>query len=315
MVSRALYRQGAFQVDTAPDLQSLRQRVIDVWELRQSAQYMAMAEWLSDLLREAGAAVGETRTEQEQCRVTAIMVHAYSAASSLLKRLNAFELAAVAADRAYQAARSAGDELLRASAALRVANVFLSGGRCADAIDTAAGTADVLMGRKDSPAALTATCGALLLTAALAAARLNESVQAWELLGAARAASRRLAYDHADLHAVFGPANLMIHGVQIATELGDPREALRRADSIRIDHLPGSLAERRSTLLVDIARSRIQVADYAAAAGALLAAERVAPEELRFNALARQLVTDLLHRASTRMPELRTLASSMAVQA
>lgn len=314
-VGRALYQRGRAQLEAPPDLPSLRARVVAVWELRQSAQYLAMGEWLGELLREASAAPDAARTEQEQLQATAITVHACNAASSLLKRLNAFELAAIAADRAYQAACSAGSELLRASAALRVSNVFLAAGRYAEAIETAAGTADHLMTRTDSRGALTATCGALLLTAALGAARLNESVQAWELLGAAKAASARLGYDHADLHAVFGPANLMIHGVQVATELGDPRKALRRASGIRIERLPESLAERRSTLLVDIARSHSRAADYAAAVSALLGAERIAPEELRFNVLARQLVTDLMHRMRGRMPELRALASSMSVQA
>ena len=74
-----------------------------------------------------------------------------------------------------------------------------------------------------------ATFGTLLLTAAVAAARMGEAAQAWEFLGHAKAAAAFYDRDHADLYAVFGPANLAIHGVQVATDLGDGREALRRA--------------------------------------------------------------------------------------
>jgi len=314
LVSRALYHRGPWRAEEPPDLAVLRRRVAAAWELRQSARYVALGEWLAGLLCDASAVAGALRAEQDTLEATAIVVHACNAASSLLKRLEAFELAAIAADRAYQAARTTGDKLLQASAALRLANVFLSGGRHGEAIEVAAGAAEPLMAGTDAGDAGTAVCGALLLTASVAAARLDQAAQAWELLGAAWAAGLRLGRDHAGLHAVFGPANVLIHGVQVATELGDAREALRRADRISIGAVPAPLAERRATLLIDIARSHARQADHAAATGALLDAERMAPEEIRFNAVAHRLAATLLHAARGRAPELRALATRMSVQ-
>ena len=58
------------------------------------------------------------------------------------------------------------------------------------------------------------------MTAAVAAARRGDSGQAWELVGEAKTAARRLGTDHADLNTIFGPTSLAIQSVQVAAELG-----------------------------------------------------------------------------------------------
>src|SRR5207248_9944940 len=57
--------------------------------------------------------------------------------------------------------------------------------------------------------------------------------------------------------------------------LGDGREALRRAARVDIARLPASLVERRTTLLIDIARSHAGQGDHGAAGDTLLEAERL----------------------------------------
>jgi hypothetical protein len=179
--------------------------------------------------------------------------------SSLLKWLEAFEMAAIAADRAFCLAQQAGDGVLVGAATLRLANVFLAGSRNGEAVDTAARGADLMSPRAGVSGDGVATFGALLLTAAVAAAQMDEAAQAWEFLGHAKSAANSLAGEHVGLCAVFGPVILAIHGVQVATELGDSREALRRAERVDVARLPGSLVERRTTLLIDIAVERRSV--------------------------------------------------------
>jgi len=157
-----------------------------------------------------------------------------------------------------------------------------------------AAAADDLPPRSDSPPEEIATFGSLVLTAAVAAARMGEAAQAWEFLGHAKAATAFYDRDHADLYAVFGPANLAIHGVQVATDLGDGREALRRADRTDPGRLPAVLLERRTTLLIDIARAQHMQSDSAGAAETLLEAERVAPLEVRYSGAARGLLGELV---------------------
>lgn len=266
------------------DRAQLEGDVMRAWELRQSSEYARLGELLTDLLRDVASRKGDP--------VPA--VHAYNLASSLAKSLGAHEVSAVLADRAYQTARQHGSPLLIGAAKMRVANVYLAAGRHAEAIAVAVAAAEDLPPRSDSSAEEIATFGTLVLTAAVSAARMGEAAQAWEFLGHARAATAYRDRDHADLYAVFGPANLAIHGVQVATDLGDGREALRRAERTDPGRLPDVLRERRTTLLIDIARAQHMQRDNASAGETLLEAERVAPLEVRYSGPARGLLGELL---------------------
>ncbi len=268
----------------AEDHAALDRDVLRAWELRQSAEYARLGSLLTDLLREVASGQADP----------AASVHVCNMASSLLKRLGADEMAAVAADRAFRAASQSGSTLLVGAAKLRVANVYLAASRHAEAVAVAAAAADDLPPGPTSAPEEVAAFGALLLTAADAAAEMGEAAQAWEFLGHARAATAVYDREHADLYAVFGPVNLAVHGVQVATELGDGREALRRAERTDPGRLPAVLLERRSTLLIDMARAQHMRRDAAAAGETLLEAERVAPLEVRYSGAARGLLGELL---------------------
>jgi hypothetical protein len=311
-LNSALFTAGRLPRARIPDAEELNRRAIRAWELRQGAEYAALGDILVQLLVDTRDAI-DTADEPERVSFTGAYVHANNAASSLLKSM-APELAAVAADRAMQAARLVGDEALAGAATLRLANVFLAARRYRQAIDTASDSASALAPLMASTLAVSATWGALLLTAAVAAALLGEGPgPAWEFLGQAKVAATLLGDEHADLHAVFGPANLAIHGVQVATELGDPHEALRRAEHVDIGRLPASLVERRSTLLIDVARCHQLVGDHSAALGALLDAERVAPQEARYSSAANDLAMGLLHSPGGTGADLRALVERMNV--
>ena len=282
----------------------LERDVLRAWELRQASEYARLCDLLTDLLRD----VGNRRDDAVQA------IHAYNLASSLCKGVGAHEMSAVLADRAYQVARWHGSLLLIGAAKMRVANTYLAAGMYAEAIAVAASAADELPPRSDSPAGEVATFGALVLTAAVAAARAGEAAQAWEFLGQARAATAYYDRDHADVYAVFGPTNLAIHGVQVATELGDGREALRRAERTDPGRLPTVLRERRTTLLIDIARAQHIQRDNASAAETLLEAERVAPLEVRYSGAARGLLGELLA-TGRQSGELRKMAARLNVAA
>jgi hypothetical protein len=296
------------------DLDAVQRDVVRAWRLRQSAQYAELGGLLGELLGETAAHLGAAAASAEAPAAVSAAVHVHNTVSSLLKRLEAFEMAAIAADRAFCLAQQAGDGLLVAAATLRLANVFLAGGRNAEAMDTAARGAEVMPPRAGASAEEIATFGALLLTAAVAAAQMDQAAQAWEFLGHAKSAATSLAGEHAGLCAVFGPVNLAIHGVQVATELGDSREALRRAGRVDVARLPGSLVERRTTLLIDIARSQAGQGDRGAAGDTLLEAERLAPLEVRYNGTARTLLTGLLSRSQA-SAGLREMATRVGVAA
>jgi hypothetical protein len=104
--------------------------------------------------------------------------------------------------------------------------------------------------------------------------------------------------------------------VQLAAELEDGRDVLRRGERVDPMQLPAHLIERRSHFLIDVARGHAYRADDATAVATLLEVERMAPEEVRYNPLAGELVTTLLkreRRAAT--PELRGLSTRLGVVA
>jgi hypothetical protein len=287
--------------------------VTRAWELRQSAQYVHLSALLTGLLYDTSAWLKAAPGERERAEAITAAAHTRNLVSSLLKRLGAYEMAAITADRAFGIAGQSGSSLLTAAAQLRVSNVYLSAGRNAEAAAVASAAADKLPPRPASPRVELATFGALLLTAAVAAARIGEAAQAWEFLGHAEAAVTS-GHEHADLFAVFGPVNLAVHGVQVATELGDGHEALRRAELVDTRKMPAVLLERRSTLLIDVARSQHMRRSHLAAGETLLEAERVAPEEVRYNATARGLLRELVTGSSV-TAGLREMAGRLRVAA
>ena len=143
-----------------------------------------------------------------------------------------------------------------------------------------------------------------------------DSGEAWELVGEAMVAARRLGVDHADLNTIFGPTSLAIQGVQVAAELGDGREVLRRAKYVEPTRLPSYLVERRTHYLIDVARGHAHRANDSGALTTLLEAEQLAPQEVRYNPIASELVMVLLkreRRAAT--PGLRDLSARIGVVA
>lgn len=305
---------GVGNRDRDPDLRDLEQRVVKAWQFRQQARYLELGGMLPGLLRDTETAVQEFGRTDSGPDAYWLLTHTYNTTSSVLKKLGDFELASIAADRAVRAARTVDDPLLSAAAAYRLANVFLSAGRLDEAKLVALGAASGLEAGLGAVTVQLAVWGGLLLTAALAAACQGDAAEAWQLLGQAATAGYQLGGDYADLHTIFGPTNVAIHGVQIAAELGDGREALRRSAGLDADRLPPSLLERRSHLLIDVARGHAQQADDGAAVATLLAADRVAPQEVRFNPVVFDLVALLLRRERRgAAPGLRTLAANVGL--
>jgi len=297
-LSGALFAFGAktsMDRDAALDVTQLETRVAEAWHLRQRAQYAALGTLLTGLLGDAEASTMSSEGD-DQATALRLLVHAYNAASSLLKKLGDFGLALLAADRAVQAARSVGEPLLVAAAAHRLANVLLPAQRLDETRAIALRAADAIEPAKLATPRSYAMWGGLLLTAAVAAARHGDESQAWELMGEARTASRLLGLDHADLYSIFGPTNVAVHGVQVAVELHNGRDAVRRAACVDVDRLPNSLVERRAQFLVDVATGHALERDDAGAVAALLRAEQIAPEEVRYSQSVQATVGSMLAR-------------------
>jgi len=299
--------------EDALNLPELTTRVRYAWQLRQQANYGELGTYLAELIPEVEIGAASLDGDDHSAGLR-LVVHAYNTASSLLKRLGDMGLALMAADRAVRTARSLDDPLLSAAAQYRLANVLLTASRLDETRDVAFHAADsIAPGKAPSPLGL-ASWGGLLLTGAVASARKGDEAGAWELLGEARAASRLLGIEYADIHTIFGPTNVAIHGVQIAAELGNGHDAVRRGEHVNAEHLPSSLNERRSQFLIDLAQGHVLVGSDGAATETLVRAEHTAPEEVRFNPTTRYLVRTMLSRERLgATPGLRGLARRIGI--
>ena len=218
----------------------------------------------------------------------------YTVAAKTLTKIGSHELALIAADRAWYAARRSGEQADIGMAVYQVVCALLPTARASLAEELAVETAMRLDG--DDPAVLS-VAGALWLIAAVAAARRIDAAAAEQCLDHAQQLADQLGEDANHRWTAFGPTNVAIHRVSVAVELGDVPAALAAAAAVDLDRLPEGLRSRRVQVQLDIAWAQAQRRRDAEALVALLEIERAAPQVTRRNAVARDTIRQLLARA------------------
>jgi transcriptional regulator with XRE-family HTH domain len=288
-----------------PALSTLRTKGRKAWDLTHAGQYTDLADLLRGLVPDLETAA-RALPEAQRAEVFELMAATYQACSAALAKLGEPEAAWIAADRAMAAAERAGNPLLVAAGAFRLVFVFLAARHYDQAEETARTAADALSVRADqsAPEAMS-LWGGLTLQRALIASRVNDSDAAYSYLERAAEVAGRLGEGRNDYNTEFGPANVGLHEISVAVELGDAGRALRAAAAVDTS---GLSAERRARTLVDVARAHAQRRQVADAVAALRQAEGISPELVRGHELVRQLVSDLLTMQDPPSAELRELA-------
>lgn len=248
---------------------------------------------------------------------TKALVLTYRVASSTLLKLGANETAWLAADRAIHAAQRSQDPYCLARATRSVARAMTSLGQTAEALDALlavarrmepdAGTTD------DETAAL---YGMVLLAAEISAAKLGDATTVDTMHEEAERLALHRFVGRNDSATAFGVTNVGLHRVAAFVRLGQGGRAIdyaRTIDRAALEQLP---KERRSTFLLDMAAAYTHVGQRTQAVAALMAADSVAPEEVRCRPSSRRLLATLIDDpAHSSSPELRMLAKRAGVQA
>jgi transcriptional regulator with XRE-family HTH domain len=296
---------GVRRERTPVDRSGLIREITDAWVLRQACRYSALARRLPSLISRA-----------EMTAHPYLLAETYILACDLCLKVGETQLAWTSAALATRAAREC-DPFRQAIASRRMALALLLIGEEEEALALSHMALSALEGiqTRTTQEALSAH-GTLLLCAANAAAQRNDRADAWHLLDAARADAERLGEDANHLWTAFGPTNVALHAVGIAVELGDPTLALRRAQDVNPASFSPALVGRRSRLYLDVAKAHSQRGKPGdrAALESLLAGEKIAPEEIRYQPSAREITRALLRRES-RSTELRGLAGRLGVLA
>jgi transcriptional regulator with XRE-family HTH domain len=276
----------------------------------QSADYAAAARILTGLIPAVDMAVADASHDNvERCLRARHAV--YVAAAKLLTKTGDGHLAWLAADRASMAAVRLDSTVLKGLAAYQVTTALLKLDRLDEAERVALAAAENI--DDDSPLGVSAQ-GALFLIAAVIAGRRNDRKSANERLRRAQYLADALGEDGNYGWTAFGPTNVAIHQVSVAAELGDAEMAIHYAEQIDTSNLPEILRSRRAQVHLDAAWAYAQHKDDAAVVINLMETERVAPQVLRYNVVAREILRELLKRERrTATPGLRALAARAGV--
>jgi Helix-turn-helix domain len=275
----------------APSVAWLRARTDRACALARAGRYGELTDLLADLLPGLEAAVRKFPAASRSDAYD-LMAVAYQSCSAALARLGEAEAAWIAADRAMAAAERAGNLLLMAASAHRLASVFLSAHRDALAEETARTTIAALQGLASlgDPDAV-ALCGGLTLLRAVVAARAGRQSAAYGQLARARHLASRLGPQRASGAPEFGPDYVALYEISVSVDLGDAGHALRVAATADTTGLsPG----RQARMLIDIARAFALREQVDGAVDALAKAEAIGAAYVRDSERARQVVTDLL---------------------
>jgi len=283
--------------DTEPrDLAALERDVLAAGRLWQSEQncYSIVVPLLPGLLTEARLAA-HTPTSDDGRAANRVLSLLYQMTQEVMARLGEPDLSWIAAHHSVLAAEQADDRLLAAAGAWRVCHAVLRVDDLDEVRDTATSAVTDLRRAFPEPGPEQLSVdGALHLVAAVATARAGDGKEALAFLDQARSSARRIGHDRNDFWMTFGPTNVAIHDVAIALEQGDPTRALRHAGAVDPSGLPS--LERRSSHHVHLAHAHSLRREDDQAVRALLVAERLNPEGLRYNMLVRELVRSLLRR-------------------
>jgi transcriptional regulator with XRE-family HTH domain len=279
-----------------PPLPELRARVAMLHRDYQAARYESVMRQLPDVMILIDGLPRMPAEDRHEVLTT--YISAYVAAAKLLTKLGITDLATVAADRAATIAVEADSLSARGMAAYQVVCALLRADHTDEAERLAVSMAEKVhaSATADTPT-LASVAGALWLIAAVAAARRTDRAEAWVRLDAADQLAEMVGEDANYAWTAFGPTNVGIHRVTVATELGDPGEALRAAAEVDPTRLDGGLRSRRAQVNLDLAWAQAHRRRDAEATLYLLEAEGAAPETIRYNTRVRDLLREMLARS------------------
>jgi len=270
-----------------PAVDRLRRDVDAVWTAYQDSRFGYVTGRLPILLADAQLAAQEYDGAQRP-QALALLALTYQAAAMTMTKVGEADLAWIASDRGLGAAQNCGDPVVIGSLLRSVTHSLLANGRFAAAIQMANAAAGFLQADLGlASAEYLSVYGTLFLAGSMAASRAEDRGSTRAFLNEAGEAAQLLGRDGNHVWTAFGPTNVAIHGVATAMELGDVQVALDLGPRLDTAAMP---TERRVRHALEVARAYSAWNRRDEALGTLLDAERIAPEQVRYHYLSRQLV-------------------------
>ena len=284
---------------------------------RDTADYRQAGTDLALLLNELHVHV-VTGTGQQRQRAAELLTHAAYNAFVLATTFGYLHLAEQAAQRAHDAANFAGRPELRAFAMFALGpSVARVGGRTRGLrmLDKAIADAGSPIIDRDGVTTGPQMIGLLHLMAAHLRARTADDDAVVTHLAEAEDIARTVGEGNA-FHQHFGPTNVAVWKVALGTELGHGPTVAEHAESANVDLTVLQSRDRTAAWHFDLARS------YGMSEGArdreavrhLDQADRLAPQRIRNDPLARDLTLELNRRAVRPSWELTSLRNRFGIR-
>ena len=316
-IKDAMFRyNGSARVLGVPDRPpvgpaELAVRINEAFVCSQTERWSRLGPLLPDLIADAWQAV-HTSTGERQHHAFGQLSLVWRVTTGMLDRIGEKDLPWIAAERSMTAAERSEDDLLIAGAAWKLAVVLRHNGLLQESIEVPLATADALRPQLAQSPQHASIYGSLMLKSAVGLATVGDHGAVRDYLRECDRAAA-LTGDRNDFWLAFGPTNVAIHRVWLATEMGDPIDALRQAAHVDDTALPAELAERRTSHLITVAWSHYLRRQDDDALTALSAARAAAPEQLMFTYRVHDMVSQMLRRDRRGRRGLRELAEFIGV--
>lgn len=301
----------ALDWETAPrPVALIRADVQQALVQRRQAQYTDMVRDLPGLIDESVQAV-HAATGEEQRLAYECLAGTFRCVFTMAWNFGYIDLATVALDRLAWTAPLADEPGLAAMHAYLRAQTTMSSGRYdvgIRVIDRALRDLDGQDARR--PAGIEAMRGVMHLRAAVIAGRMKDREHADVRLAEARTLARATG-ELPDFGVTWGPVNVGVHAVAIASEMDDFVRAVELAEDVRIPR--GWTRSRAGHHWIDLGRAHTWADHSEQALDCLQRARRVAPQQTRYHPTVRETVLALRRRGRTRNSSLAQYAEWIGI--
>lgn len=294
----------------------LAERLRKAWRVRHSSpdHRSQLGALLPGLIRDAQTAA---RTAEDRRAARRTLAGVYQLADFYVAYQPAPELVWMVADRAVNEGYEADDPYVIACSAWAMVQALRDSGRWEEAITLARNAIDQVtpyLDHVDTPDDWHGIAGALEFEIAYVHGRRGRSGDAWRGLEQADRIAQQLGPTYRHVQTSFSQPIMAAHATTLGVELRQPGEALRAARSIDADNIVS--VPRRGRHLIEVARAYMQRDEDTAALTMLVKSEQTAPETIRYNGFARDMVLSLLKRPPTGMrTDVRDLSQKMGIRA
>ncbi|WP_276514536.1 helix-turn-helix domain-containing protein [Nocardia huaxiensis] len=293
----------------------LDERLRKAWRIRHSSpdHRSQLGALLPSLIRDAQTAA---RTAEDRRAARRTLAGVYQLADFYVAYQPAPELVWMVADRAVNEGYEADDPYVIACSAWAMVQALRDSGRWEEAIALARNAIDQItpyLDRAETPDDWHGIAGALEFEIAYVHGRRGRSGDAWRGLEQADRIAQQLGPTYRHVQTSFSQPVMAAHATTLGVELRQPGEALRAARSIDADRIVS--VPRRGRHLIEVARAHMQRDEDTAALTMLVKSERTAPETIRYNGFARDMLRDLLKKPPTGMRgDVRELSQRVGIR-